>query len=115
MTIDQLIGRLEEYRERLGAAAEVRLMWQRSQPFEHSITCLFWARRSTVLVTVTTRMSRTTTWSSSSRENSCVRVETGVGGCELKPKRPTRASSQAGALLPDVAATPSILSAERIT
>ena len=37
MTIDELIGRLEEYRDELGGDAEVRLMTQRNWPFENGI------------------------------------------------------------------------------
>ncbi len=40
MTIDQLIHRLEEYRDDLGGDAEVRLMTQQNWPFEHEITGL---------------------------------------------------------------------------
>jgi hypothetical protein len=38
MTIDQLIERLEEYRDLVGGDAEVRLMTQQNWPFENSIT-----------------------------------------------------------------------------
>ena len=37
MTIDELIQRLEEYREELGGDAEVRLMTQENWPFENAI------------------------------------------------------------------------------
>lgn len=37
MTIDELIGRLEEYRDELGGEAEVRLMTQQAWPFENNI------------------------------------------------------------------------------
>ena len=37
MTIDELISRLEEYRDELGGEAEVRLMTQESWPFENEI------------------------------------------------------------------------------
>lgn len=37
MTIDQLIERLEEYRDVLGGDTEVRLMTQQNWPFENSI------------------------------------------------------------------------------
>ena len=37
MTIDELIGRLEEYRDELGGDAEVRLMTQQNWPFENGI------------------------------------------------------------------------------
>ena len=37
MTIDQLIERLEEYRDEIGGEAEVRLMTQQNWPFENSI------------------------------------------------------------------------------
>jgi hypothetical protein len=37
MTIDDLIERLTDYRDELGGDAEVRLMTQRSWPFENSI------------------------------------------------------------------------------
>lgn len=37
MTIDELIERLEEYRDELGGDVEVRLMTQQSWPFENSI------------------------------------------------------------------------------
>ncbi len=37
MTIDQLIERLEEYRDEIGGDAEVRLMTQQNWPFENSI------------------------------------------------------------------------------
>lgn len=37
MTIDQLITRLEEYREELGGEIEVRLMTQSHYPFENTI------------------------------------------------------------------------------
>lgn len=37
MTIDELIERLEEYRDEIGGAAEVRLMTQSNWPFENSV------------------------------------------------------------------------------
>ena len=37
MTIDELIERLEEYRDALGGEAEVRLMTQQNWPFENEI------------------------------------------------------------------------------
>jgi hypothetical protein len=37
MTIDELIGRLEEYRDTLGGETEVRLMTQQAWPFENDI------------------------------------------------------------------------------
>ncbi|MEX2168071.1 MAG: hypothetical protein WD851_02070 [Pirellulales bacterium] len=37
MTIDELIVRLEEYRDALGGDAEVRLMTQSNYPFENSL------------------------------------------------------------------------------
>jgi hypothetical protein len=37
MTIDELISRLEEYRETLGGETEVRLMTQQAWPFENEI------------------------------------------------------------------------------
>ena len=37
MTIDELIERLNEYRETLGGEAEVRLMTQQAWPFENGI------------------------------------------------------------------------------
>jgi len=40
MTIDELIGRLEEYRDALGRETEVRLMTQQNWPFENEITGL---------------------------------------------------------------------------
>jgi hypothetical protein len=40
MTIDELIGRLEEYRDELGGDAEVRLMTQQNWPFENGIVGL---------------------------------------------------------------------------
>ena len=40
MTIDQLIERLEEYRDTLGGDTEVRLMTQQNWPFENQITGL---------------------------------------------------------------------------
>jgi hypothetical protein len=40
MTIDQLIERLEEYRDTLGGDAEVRLMTQQNWPFENTVTGL---------------------------------------------------------------------------
>ena len=40
MTIDELIERLEEYRDNLGGDAEVRLMTQQHWPFENEITGL---------------------------------------------------------------------------
>jgi len=40
MTIDQLIERLEEYRDTLGGDTEVRLMTQQNWPFENRITGL---------------------------------------------------------------------------
>ncbi len=40
MTIDQLIERLEEYRETLGGDTEVRLMTQQNWPFENAVTGL---------------------------------------------------------------------------
>ena len=40
MTIDELIERLEEYRDDLGGEAEVRLMTQANWPFENGIVGL---------------------------------------------------------------------------
>jgi len=40
MTIDELVGRLEEYRDALGGDTEVRLMTQQNWPFENEITGL---------------------------------------------------------------------------
>ena len=40
MTIDELIERLEEYRDEIGGDAEVRLMTQSSYPFENAVTGL---------------------------------------------------------------------------
>ena len=40
MTIDDLISRLEEYRDVLGGEAEVRLMTQQHWPFENEIVGL---------------------------------------------------------------------------
>ena len=40
MTLNELIERLEEYRDELGEDAEVRLMTQQNWPFENSITGL---------------------------------------------------------------------------
>ena len=40
MTLDELISRLEQYREDLGGETEVRLMTQQNWPFENSITGL---------------------------------------------------------------------------
>ena len=40
MTIDELIGRLEEYRDALGGDIEVRLMTQENWPFENEIAGL---------------------------------------------------------------------------
>ena len=37
MTIDELIERLEEYRDEVGGEAEVRLMTQSTWPFENDI------------------------------------------------------------------------------
>jgi hypothetical protein len=37
MTIDELIERLEDYRDAIGGDAEVRLMTQSNWPFENSI------------------------------------------------------------------------------
>jgi hypothetical protein len=37
MTIDQLIERLNEYRDEIGGDAEVRLMTQQNWPFENTI------------------------------------------------------------------------------
>jgi hypothetical protein len=37
MTINELIERLEEYRDEIGGDAEVRLMTQETWPFENSI------------------------------------------------------------------------------
>ena len=37
MTVDELIARLEEYRDALGGDAEVRLMTQQHWPFENAI------------------------------------------------------------------------------
>jgi hypothetical protein len=37
MTIDELIERLEDYRDALGGDAEVRLMTQQNWPFENEI------------------------------------------------------------------------------
>ena len=37
MTIDELIGRLEDYRDDLGGDVEVRLMTQQNWPFENEI------------------------------------------------------------------------------
>ena len=40
MTIDELIERLEEYRDALGGDTEVRLMTQQNWPFENGIAGL---------------------------------------------------------------------------
>jgi hypothetical protein len=40
MTIDDLVQRLEEYRDALGGDAEIRLMTQKSWPFENTIAGL---------------------------------------------------------------------------
>lgn len=40
MTIDQLIARLEEYRDELGGETEVRLMTQSHYPWENTIAGL---------------------------------------------------------------------------
>ena len=40
MTIDELIERLEDYRETLGGDTDVRLMTQQSWPFENEIVGL---------------------------------------------------------------------------
>jgi len=40
MTIDELIQRLEEYRDAIGGEAEVRLMTQQNWPFENEIVGL---------------------------------------------------------------------------
>ncbi len=40
MTIDELIERLEEYRDKLGGQCEVRLMTQQNWPFENRIAGL---------------------------------------------------------------------------
>lgn len=40
MTIDELIARLEEYRDSLGGDTEVRLMTQQNWPFENEIVGL---------------------------------------------------------------------------
>jgi len=37
MTIDELIARLEDYRDEIGGEAEVRLMTQQNWPFENTI------------------------------------------------------------------------------
>jgi hypothetical protein len=37
MTIDELIARLEDYRDEIGGNAEVRLMTQQNWPFENTI------------------------------------------------------------------------------
>lgn len=37
MTLDELIDRLEEYRDTLGGNAEVRLMTQSNYPFENAL------------------------------------------------------------------------------
>jgi hypothetical protein len=37
MTIDELIARLEDYRDEIGGDAEVRLMTQQNWPFENSV------------------------------------------------------------------------------
>ena len=40
MTVNELIERLEEYRQEIGGDAEVRLMTQSNWPFEYGITGL---------------------------------------------------------------------------
>ena len=40
MTLNELIERLEEYKDELGGEAEVRLMTQQNWPFENAITGL---------------------------------------------------------------------------
>ena len=40
MTLNELIERLEEYRDELGEDAEARLMTQQNWPFENAITGL---------------------------------------------------------------------------
>ena len=43
MTIDELIERLEDYRDEFGGDTEVRLMTQQNWPFENSICRAFGA------------------------------------------------------------------------
>jgi len=40
MTLDELIQRLEDYRDELGGATQVRLMTQQNWPFENEIVGL---------------------------------------------------------------------------
>ena len=40
MTIDELIARLEEYRDELGGETEIRLMTQQNWPFEYDLAGL---------------------------------------------------------------------------
>ena len=40
MTLNEIIGRLEEYRNELGGDCEVRLMTQQNWPFENAIAGL---------------------------------------------------------------------------
>ncbi|NLS96669.1 MAG: hypothetical protein GXX96_31420 [Planctomycetaceae bacterium] len=46
MTVDELISRLEEYRDQLGGDSEVRLMTQQNWPFENRIFGLATRRRT---------------------------------------------------------------------
>ncbi len=48
MTIDELIARLEDYRDEIGGDAEVRLMTQQNWPFENSIYGLASGAESTI-------------------------------------------------------------------
>jgi hypothetical protein len=68
MTLNEIIERLEEYRDELGGDCEVRLMTQQNWPFENAI----WSpdRRSTNRMTTTMPASRKTRWSTSSKARS---------------------------------------------
>jgi hypothetical protein len=58
MTLNELIERLEEYKDELGGEAEVRLMTQQNWPFENAITGLV------------SGASKTTRWFTSSKARS---------------------------------------------
>ena len=95
MTIDELIQRLEEYRDALGGDAEVRLMTQQQLALrERPFTALLPARRSTRRTKTTTTTRSPTTWSTSARAANWDTERSGPGRSPTEAETPPREASR---------------------
>ena len=89
MTIDELIERLEEYRDTLGGDAEVRLMTQQNWPFENEIVGLASGEEINGRDDDGRRGRRRRPRRLHRRGPAALlRIEARLGGRVLKPKRP---------------------------